>query len=70
MHKVFCTSLADALVTVQRAMGHMMDVSLQNCSGLESGYLVIFDGAGLMNNAEFQHVTAHANSVEVEAWNK
>ena len=70
MHKVFCTSLADALVTVQRAMGHMMDVSLINCSGLETGYLVIFDGAGLMDNAEFQYVTAHANSVEVEAWNK
>jgi hypothetical protein len=65
MHKVFCTSLADALVTVQRAMGHMMDVSLQNCSGLETGYLVIFDGAGMMDNSEFQWVTAYANSVEV-----
>ena len=65
MHKAFCTSLADALITVQRAMGHVLDVSLENCSGLESGYLVIFDGAGLMDNAEFQFVTAHANSVEV-----
>jgi hypothetical protein len=70
MNKVFCTSLADALITAQRAMGHMLEVSLENHSGLEDGYLVIFDGAGLMDNAEFQFVTAYANSVEVAAWNE
>ena len=68
MHKAFCTSLADAMVTVDRAIRHIGVVSLLDCSGLEAGYLVEFDGAGMLDPQEFRYVTEFANSVEVATW--
>lgn len=68
MHKAFCTSLADALVTVDRAVRHIGAVSLLDCSGLEAGYLVEFDAAGMLDAQEFRYVTEFANSVEVATW--
>ena len=65
MHRAFCTSLDDALMTVNRAIRHTGEVSLINCSGSEEGYFVEFDGFVVLSTQEFQWVTEAAQSVEV-----
>ena len=65
MHRAFCTSLDNALMTVNRAIRHTGEVSLINCSGSEEGYFVEFDGFVVLSPQEFQWVTEAAQSVEV-----